>query len=123
MKSKNLNVIILSIFCMFFLLSCGSESMIMNKVTYIKSYEKFITEVKEDGRDFTKEDWQTKDETYKKYSRELYDKYEDDLTEAEVNQILDFNNQYRISRAKVVGKNVLQDIEDGILDAIDNIGN
>ncbi len=73
---------------------CSSKKM------FLKSFDKFVENVKDDHSDFTKEDWEIKDEEFKKLSEECYKKFESKLTDEERQQY--FNNalQYTVHRLK-----------------------
>ncbi len=56
---------------------CSSKKM------FLKSFDNFIEDIKENHSDFTKEDWKVRDEKFKKLSEECFKKFEAKLTEEE----------------------------------------
>ncbi len=73
---------------------CSSKKM------FLKSFDKFVENVKDDYSDFTKEDWEIKDEKFKKFSEECYKKFESKLTGEEREQFFKNTLEYTLYRVK-----------------------
>lgn len=72
---KNLNVLIL-LFLFVVLTSCAPQS----KDSYLKEYQKFILNVKNECENYSEGDWLRADKKFIVFSEELYGKFEQDLT-------------------------------------------
>ena len=71
---KSSSLIFLLVFILF---SC--KAPIDSKETYLQQYKDFVAEIKEHKDDYSSEKWKEKDIEFKKFSSELYQKYESEL--------------------------------------------
>jgi len=78
-------------------LSCSTPQ---TKEDYMKSYEKFINEVKQNHKKYTLEDWKKADEKYKKFTGEWRQKFDDEFTLTERGLLLAYDGEYKIYRLK-----------------------
>lgn len=88
----------------------------MTKGMYLSQYEAFVKDVETNFRDYDASTWETKNAKFKQLSRDYFEKFEDDLTEAEREQIAAYKLQYLAFKMKGKARGLLDDIEDAILD-------
>ena len=93
-KIKLKNIAIL--FAIVLITSCSPQS----KESYLKRYEKFISEVKMNSTNYTEADWIKIDEKFERFSKEWYSKFEEDLTWKEQLLIAKYNVQYNTFKSK-----------------------
>ncbi|MEZ4775699.1 MAG: hypothetical protein R3D00_21135 [Bacteroidia bacterium] len=64
---------------MIILISCASY----NKTTYLKEYDSFMEDVKEDYTSYDKKDWKEKNEEFRILVEEQYPEFEEDMSREE----------------------------------------
>ena len=101
-------------FLFIFLIGFSScNKTIDTKETYLKEYESFIEEIRENKDKYSEEDWKKKDETFTKFSEELYQKFENELSFFEQAKIAKHALVYGSTRGI---KALNQALEDGEID-------
>ncbi|MDF1699469.1 MAG: hypothetical protein P1U56_26690 [Saprospiraceae bacterium] len=114
----NQNKLILSV-CTLLILLIGFSScnhVVDSKESYLKEYQAFIEEVKENKNNYSEEKWKKKDEEFTKFSEELYQKYQNELSFMEQARIAKYAIQYGSTRGIKALDNALKsgEIEDAI---------
>ena len=99
-------IIFLFIMC---LISC--KAPVDSKESYLKEYKAFVEEIKEHSEDFSAEKWKEKDIEFKKFSTELYQKYESELGFLEQARIAKYAIMYASTRGVNALNTVLEDEE------------
>lgn len=94
--------------------SCVNQ--INSKETYLKEYESFIDEVKENKNKYDEDDWKKKDEEFTKFSQELYEQYDEELKLMEQARVAKYALQYGSIRGIKALNNALDngELEDAI---------
>ncbi len=124
-KSKHMNQIKLfpsALVLLILLLGLSScKNTIDTKESYLKEYESFIEEIKENKDEYSEEEWKKKDEKFTTFSDELYKKYEDELSFFEQARIAKYALQYGSTRGIKALNNALESGE--LEDAVEEITN
>ena len=97
----------------------GCYKTIDTKESYLKEYKSFVDEVKTNKNSYSEEDWKKKDETFDRFSKELYDKLENELTFFEQARVARYSIIYGSTRGIKALDKALEDGE--IEDAIDDL--
>ena len=136
-KSKQMNQIKHSFLLSLIILIVGVYSCtppINSKETYLKEYKTFVDEVKANKDNYSEEDWKKKDEEFKRFSEELYQKFDDELSFSEQIKVGKFALVYgstkgvnSLSRALNSGEieDAVEEItnifDDELVDGLDNV--
>ena len=56
--------------------SCSTP---LNKESYLKKFDAFVSEVSENCKTYSDKDWEKKTEKYEKFSGEWYEKFKNDM--------------------------------------------
>lgn len=100
MKTKKvfLNLIfkITIIFSLGLIISCSPQT----KDSYLEDYGYFMSDISNDENNYTEEEWLEIDEEYEKYSGELYEQFQEDLTLKEEIILTKYTVQYKLLRFK-----------------------
>lgn len=100
MKQKDLFLnLFFKITILFFfalVISCSPQS----KESYLENYKEFMSNISDENNEYTEEDWIEMDGEYEKYSVELYEQYQDDLTLQEQILLTKYTIQYKLARFK-----------------------
>ncbi len=87
-----------------------------NKTQYIRKYERFVDQVKQDHAKYQKKDWRWADKRYKKFSKDWYNLYEDELTAGEKLKVVALSVRYQSYKGQKelgkVKKLLKKDVED-----------
>ena len=75
-----------------------------NEKTYTKQFEEFVRKVEEKGENYAKEQWEEKDQKFKKYSGSYFKKYKDELTSEEKDKINKLKGKYIGIKARYTTK-------------------
>lgn len=102
--------------------ACEPTDRVFSKASYLEGYNSFIHNVKRDHMGYNKDDWEKMDERYRQYSRTLYSKYEHQLTQADNDRISAYKRAYWMCKATDKGSDFMDDVEDGILNALNRLG-
>ncbi len=90
----------------------------ISKDSYMKRYEQFMTEIKQNASSYNDDDWLEKDEQFREYSDVLYNKFKDKLTPSEKRTLLKYKLQYNMSQGFNKSSNWVTDMVNSIdLDA------
>ena len=89
---STIRIILLTVVSLW-LNSCALDDC-FNKSVYISSFEKFVTEVNNNYKDYTKADWEKAQLRFDKFTGECYEKFEKDLTPAEERKIFNQSLKY-----------------------------
>jgi hypothetical protein len=91
----------------------------LTKERYISEYKHFVSAIKEHKDNFTEEQWQEKDKLFRKYSNDLYSKYESALTVEDKIILIKYRIEYDVYRYKNEAKETML----GIFNSYIEIGN
>lgn len=92
-----------------------------SKEKYLDEYEAFIAEIKENKKSYSEDEWKQKDKEFQRFSKDLYEKYQDELGFFEQTRIAKYALSYATNRGTSALNNVL---ESGELDeAVNEISN
>lgn len=83
------------------LLILSSCNNIVTKEQYLASYETFIEEIKQNYSKYDEDVWKKKDDAFEKYSVELYNKFQTQLTISENIKIKRFDFVYALVRGNI----------------------
>ncbi len=112
-KRKLIFRIILISTLVFVVFSCLLPS---NKTQYIRKYERFVDQVKKDHSEYSKKEWRWADKRYKKFSKDWYKLYEDELTTGEKLKVAALSVRYQSYKGKKelgkVKKLLKKDVDD-----------
>ncbi len=100
--------------CLIFLLSIclfSCKAPIDSKENYLKEYKSFVEEIKEHKDEYSSEKWKEKDIEFKKFSSELYQKFESELGFLEQARIAKYAIMYGSTRGVNALNAVLEDEE------------
>lgn len=106
-----LTVFTVLIFTLIFFNSCG---LVYSKDSYIKSFTAFVEKVKVENKKYTEEDWKQADLNYDKFAVQDYNKYLDNLTETDKEQIGKIEAQYKLIIFKKESKNIFEDAKNAL---------
>jgi len=87
---------IVSLMLILLITSCAPQS----KESYLKDYKEFISEVNEESKNYSEQDWEKADEKYEKYTGEWYEKFEDEFTWKEDVILTKYQFQYNLTKIK-----------------------
>jgi hypothetical protein len=100
MKQKDLFLnLFFKITILFFLaliISCSPQS----KESYLENYKEFISDIGNENNEYTEEELIEMDEEYEKYSVELYEQFQEDLTLQEKILLAKYSVQYNLFKLK-----------------------
>lgn len=91
------NYYILILIGSLFLASC-SISPCGTKDGFIKKHKKFVTQTVDKVDDLSNNDWEEKDETFKKLVEECYEKHKNDFSSSEKKDFWELNTKYYTNR-------------------------
>ncbi len=91
------------------LISC--KAPIDSKDSYLKEYKAFVDKIKDHKGDYTEKEWKEKDVEFKKFSSELYQKYESELGFMEQARIAKYAIIYGSTRGVNALNTILEDDE------------
>lgn len=102
-------------FCMMlsFMLLFSSCSF-YSKSDYLEDFSSFITDIEENHRSYTEEDWLYMDQEYEDFIGENYEKFSDEFTKSEKKQVEDFKTKYQITKLKQKTGDFIDEIGVGI---------
>jgi len=83
-----------------FILSSCSFDVCSSKRMYVNSYDQFMKKIEKNQEDYSEKDWEELDAKFERFSEECYEKFEDDLSKKEKNQIMKHNLKYVVVRVK-----------------------
>jgi hypothetical protein len=95
-------------FVMFLLVACE------NKETYLAGFARFVEEVKENGSEYTLEQWQKAERNYQHFAETAYEKYRHELTGLEKEQVGRLKAAFLLVKAKKGVKDFFKDTEDAL---------
>ncbi len=84
------NVLIIVAFIIALLTSCAPQT----KEDYLEQFDEFITEVSDNCKDYTTDEWNDKDEQYELFTGEWYDKFEEELSFEDELKIATYKTQW-----------------------------
>lgn len=93
MKTK-LMMMAVAIFAIFALSSCDS------KESYVKDFTKFVESVAEDCKEYSAEDWEKADKTFKELADTRYNKFSEELTTDDMVEITKLKATYATLQLK-----------------------
>jgi len=76
--------------------SCAPQS----KESYLKQYKEFITEVRKNMENYTKDDWKKKDQEYERFIGKWYEKFKDDFIWEDNTLLAKYEFQYNLYRSE-----------------------
>jgi hypothetical protein len=68
------------------------------KETYLKNFDRFISDVEKNGKKFSISDWTWANRRFSKYSGEWYDNFQNDLKMEEKMQVAGLKTRYMIAK-------------------------
>lgn len=104
--------LVFPVFSLFMLLNLISCSAKPSKEQYIENFTAFIDEVTKDAKDYTDEDWQKADKTFRKLVEQNSPEYDDLLTAKERRLIGKLEGRYLILRAKSGFKKMKKELDE-----------
>jgi len=107
----NLLTKISSVFLVLTICLISCKAPVDSKDSYLKEYKAFVEEIKDHKQDYSEEDWKEKDLEFKKFSSELYHKYESELGFLEQARIAKYAIIYGSNRGVSALNTVLEDEE------------
>ena len=102
---------------LFITVLLSSCSFIPSKDNYIQSFSAFITDVKEHYHSYTDDDWNKADLKYNKFAEQDYNKYRNELTEADKELVGRLKGVYNVLVMKREVKGFFEQAEDLIYEA------
>ena len=84
------------------------------KESYVSDFRGFIENVKADAAEYTEQGWEKMDRKFAKFSDELYDKYEAELTSDEKSEIVKLQASYAAIKVKSGMKKAAKKINDAL---------
>jgi hypothetical protein len=89
----------------------------MNKDSYLKKFDAFITDVSANYKTWQDEEWAKKTELYERFSGEWYKKFEHELSFQEKIKVAGFQTKYYYYKALDESSTILQNVK-GIFDSL-----
>lgn len=75
--------------CIFFIsFACNTPK---TKASYLRDYQQFITEVKNDWKHYSRKDWEHKTEINRKYKEDYYKQFVSEMSSAEIVRVKRFH--------------------------------
>jgi hypothetical protein len=83
-----------------FLVICSLTTCVIptTKETYLKNFERFISDVEKNGEKFSISDWRWANRRFSKYSGEWYENFQNDLKVEEKMQVAGLKTRYMIAK-------------------------
>jgi hypothetical protein len=83
-----------------FLVICSLTTCVIptTKETYLKNFERFISDVEKNGEKFSISDWRWANRRFSKYSGEWYENFQNDLKMEEKMQVAGLKTRYMIAK-------------------------
>ena len=79
----------------FIAVSCSP----MNKESYIKKFDTFVSDVSNNYKNYSEKDWEKKTQKFDKFSGKWYDKFKNDLTWQEKLKVTGFQTKFHFYKA------------------------
>ena len=109
----NLKSMVLLIAVLMTMSSC--ENIPLTKDRYLSQYDTFMEEVQKEYNDFDANAWTLADAKFKKFSRDYYDQFYDELSKGEQMQLRLYRLDYLKYKALFKGKKIWEQVEDAFL--------
>ncbi len=88
----------ISILILFTILLVSCSTAPNNKEQYIESYETFIQDIQKNGSKFSETEWEEKDAEFEKYSEEMFNQFQDEMSTSEQIKVGKYAAQYAMKR-------------------------
>lgn len=72
----------------------------LSKKEYLRRYEKLITNIENDYTTCSDKEWERYEELFKRYSKQYYTKFKEELTKEELNRVNDWKASFLYIRTK-----------------------
>jgi uncharacterized protein YxeA len=85
-----------------------------SKEDYLKDFASFVTEIEQNYKTYSDEDWSVKDQEYEEYTGESYNKFKAELTGDEKKQVGKLKAKYNTVKVKHKAEKIIDNVSDGI---------
>jgi hypothetical protein len=87
-----------------------SCSLMMTKESYLEDYKGFINEISNESSNYSENDWESADEEFRKFSKEYYNKFKEEILRKEQIVLAKYEVQYNLYKYKGSATEIISNV-------------